>query len=141
MDQGFGFIDEVFKVIQVDLGADEVEVDLMRILSPGKIAGDVCFFNRSQVTEHLLDDLVEPDIFPQDIIDIGKEGMGGIGREDLTVLFFAGNQQPCFLKAVQLQPDGVRGFVEFRFQVAKIGFGVAVQEEPEQQLDAGFAGN
>jgi len=68
VDQGFGFIDEMFKVFQVDLGANEEKVDLMRVFSPGKIARYIGFFNGSQMPEHFLDDLVKSDIFPQDII-------------------------------------------------------------------------
>jgi hypothetical protein len=91
--------------------------------------------------EHFLDYLVKPYIFPQDIVDIRKQGMVGIGLKDFPVLFLPGNQQSCFFKAVQLKPDGIRGFVEFRFQVPQIGFCAAVQEEPEQKLDAGFTGD
>ncbi len=138
MDQGPGFIDKVFKVFQVDFTANEEKVDLMCVFPSCKIARDISFFNRSKMSEHFLDDLVEPYIFTKDIVDIGEEGMVDIGFKDLTVLFFPGDQQSCFLKAVEFKPDGVCRFVEFRFQVPQIGFRVAVQEEPEQQLDTGF---
>lgn len=141
MDEGPGFIDEVFKVFEVDFTADEEKVDLMGIFSPGKVAGDISFFYGSQVSEHLLDDLVEPYIFTKDVVDIGEEGMCRIGFKYLSVLFFAGDQQSCFFKAVELKPDGVGGFMEFRFQVPQIGFRVAVEEEPEQQLYSGFTGD
>jgi len=64
-----------------------------------------------------------------------------IGFIYLPVLLHPGYQKPGLFKPVQFQPDEIRGFIEFRFQIPEIEFRVTVQEEPEQHLDAGFAGD
>jgi len=49
-------------------------------------------------------------------------------------------QQPGLFELVQLQPYTIGTFPELAFQVPEIGAGVAVEEELQHQLDAGFAG-
>jgi hypothetical protein len=60
----------MFKVFKVQFGADEVKVDTFSIFSPCKITCNIGLIDRSQVPQHLIDDLVEPHILPKDIIDI-----------------------------------------------------------------------
>ena len=141
MDQGSGFINNVLKIFQVDFSTNEEKIDRICIFSPCEITRDISFLNGSQVSEHLIYDLVEANILAEDVVDIGEKGMVDICLKDFPVLFFARNQQSCLLEAVQLKPDGIGRFVEFRFQDPQIGFGVAVQEEPEQQLNTRFTGD
>jgi len=44
----------------------------------------------------------------------------------------------CFFESVQLQPDGIARLAEFSFQSPEIGSVVGVQEELEEEFDAGF---
>ena len=117
VNQESGFADKMFEVIQVDLRPDQVQIDPVAVLSPCQIPGDICLLHRSQVVEHLFDDLVEAYVFPQYIMNIGEQRMINICFEDLAVLFLPGNQQSCLLKTVQLQSYGIGGFGEFRLQI------------------------
>ena len=92
MDKTPCFVDKMFKILQVNLCPDKVQADPVAILSPCQIPGDIGLLHRSQVAEHLFDDLVEAHVFPQYIMNIGEERMINICFEDLAVLFLSGNQ-------------------------------------------------
>jgi len=82
-----------------------------------------------QLGYHSADDLVEADIFQQEVMYVVKEGMIGIGLVQLFVARYARLQQPGLFELVQLQPYAIRAFPELSFQVPEIGAGVAVEKE------------
>jgi hypothetical protein len=107
VNQMFSLIDKMIEIHKIKFRSDEEQVDLIGILALSQITSDICPLHRTQVPQYLIDDLIEPHILPQNIIDIRKQRMINIGLKDLPVLFLPRNQQSCLLKTIKFQPDRI----------------------------------
>jgi len=118
VDQLFSLSDEFQEKFAVNFITDKNQVDDLVINPPCEIPGHVNFLNISQFGDDTVDDLVKPDGFEQDVVDVVKQRMTGVGTEDFLIPFHFRFQQSCQLKLVQFETDSVSGFTEFQFQVA-----------------------
>jgi hypothetical protein len=107
VNQMFSLIDKMIEIHKIKFRSDEEQVDLIGILALSQITSDICPLHRTQVPQYLIDDLIEPHILPQNIIDIRKQRMINIGLKDLPVLFLPRNQQSRLFKTIKFQPDRI----------------------------------
>ena len=80
------------------------------------LSGDISLGYISQLVYDLVDQLIQTNLLPDYWLNIPEQGMILIGPEDLFVLIHLGDKQPCLFEAIQLQPDGIRRFVELCFK-------------------------
>lgn len=71
-------------------------------------------------------------------MDIREEGVGGVRPEYLLVSPHLRLQQSGLLELVQLLPDGIGALPELALQVAQVAPATGVQEELQDELEAGF---
>lgn len=140
-DQGFRLTCQPHQVFLVDVVPHEHQVDDRRVDATGKIPGHVYLLHIAQLGHHPVDNLVETDVLQQDVMDIAEQGMLRVGTENLLVALHLGGKQARLFKLVQLKPYGVGAFAKLTLQVSQIGPGVRVQEELQEELDTGLAGN
>ena len=67
--------------------------------------------------------------------------MGGVGPKELLVAVDLGGEEAGLLELVELEADAVSALPKLGFQVAQVRPGIAVEEELQQQLDAGLRRN
>jgi len=70
------------------------------VFSVGEVAGDVHFLNIAKAGNYLFNNLVNPDIFLKDVLNIGKNGMFGVCLVYFFVSLVTRFQQAGFFKAV-----------------------------------------
>ena len=138
IDKLAGFGNDFFEVEGIDGTANEKDFDIGALLSMGEGTGEVHFFYFAQVFDYLVNNLVDAQVLAHKALYVGKERVAGIGGKEFAVAFGVGGKESGCFEAVKLKADGVCRFAEFSFEAAQVGFCTAVQEEFEQEFDAGF---
>ena len=67
--------------------------------------------------------------------------MAHVGLKDLSIALTGGLQHSRFFEAVQLQPDGIGALIKLCGHGPEIGPALRVEEELQQEFDAGFGCN
>ena len=137
VDEAFGFSDEVDQVVFVDVASEE-QIDDGAVETIGELADEVDFADLSEAFDDRIYDRVEADVFDQDVVDLLKERVVGVGLEVFFIAFGIGFEHPGFFEAVEFLADGVGGVSEFGFQSAEVRAGAAVEEELQQEFDPRF---
>lgn len=87
---------------------------------------------------HLINDLIDPKMLKSDFLKLAKHREICVYFVDLFVAVFVGFNQAGLFKAVEFNADGVGTFVKFLGEATQIGTALRVEEEPEEEFDAGF---
>ena len=139
--QLFRFANILQKELLIDAIANQYKLNDRTIQTHRHIADDIGLLDISQFVYHLFNDRIQSDVFPDDAVNVTKQGMLLVRSEDLPLALFGTHQEPRLLKPVQFDPDRIGRLIKLPLQPTQIGVGVAVQKEAEQQLQAGFIGN
>jgi hypothetical protein len=106
--------------------SDQKEVHDSRVSTFGIIINEISAIEFSQSVDNTIDDLVHPDYFADDGLQLGKERMLGIGRIIDNSAKLKRIEQPCLRELVELFSDRVGRDTKLGSQSAQIGTGFGV---------------
>jgi hypothetical protein len=117
------------------------QIDDPRILSFGVITGNVGAFQIAQLVQDILHQLVQTEVFFDEIVQIGEKFVSAVGPIENSPAFGTRFEQPGFREPVQFHPDGIGRLVQLLGETAQIGLCFTIQEKLEQELHPCFGCN
>lgn len=134
----FGFFDEFCEVTAVELLCYDNEFYYGAVFAVGKVAYNVYFINVAQAGNYFFDDLVDANIFFEDVLYIGKNGVFGICLKYFFISFGTGFKKAGSFESVKLDSDGIGRFAKLAFETTQIGSCLTIKEELKQQFKSCF---
>ena len=131
------FLNQAHQVLVVQLRADEDEVNDARIAALGVVAHQVHFLEVAQFIGNAFHQLVQAHVLHHHLVEVAKERVVLVGREDLLIAFHFTLQHAGLFELIQFQANGIGTLAEFLLQATEIALAPGVQKELEEEFEAG----
>jgi len=138
--EALGFVNERGQVGSVQGFGHDGQVNDVGVEPAGELPGEVDAEGFAQFAGDLVEHLVYPEVFHGQALQLGEQRVAGVDGIHFFVAFLVGAQDSGAFEPVEFHADGIGVFIELLFESAQVGGLAGVQEEPEQEFDAGFIG-
>ncbi len=88
--------------------------------------------------DDVIDDVVDTDVFTKYVVDVVEKGVEWVGAEHFFVAGEFGFEEAGVFETVELLAYGVGALVELVFEATEIAGGGGVQEELQEEFEAGL---